>query len=114
MDTIKTLRILGKRGRITVPEEIRDEIGLERGDIVSFEILDDDSAVIRRERLCDNCVTESNQTDMMKLLVKAMQFAHPGESAQDAFEFLTDLTPPQRFDCVARIIADWAEKLHEK
>lgn len=51
---------------------------------------------------------------MMKLLVQAMRFAHPGESAQEAFELLTDLTPPQRFECIARIIADWAEKIHEK
>ncbi len=114
MEAMKTLRILGKKGRVTVPQEIRDEIGLERGDVVSFSVLDDDSAIIRRERLCDECVTETNQTDMMKLLVQAMHFAHPGDSAQDAFEFLTDLTPPERFDCVARIIADWAEKLHEK
>lgn len=61
-----------------------------------------------------NCVTETNQTDMMKLLLQAMRFAHPGESAQEAFELLTGLTPPQRFDCIARIIADWAEKIHEK
>lgn len=114
METMKTLRILGKRGRVTVPQEVRNEIGLERGDVVSFAVMDADSVLVKRERLCDNCVTETNQTDMMKLLVQAMHFAKPGESAQDAFEFLTDLTPPQRFDCVARIIADWAEKIHEK
>lgn len=114
METMKTLRILGKRGRVTVPQEVRDEIGLERGDVVSFAIVDGDGVLVKRERLCDNCVTETNQTDMMKLLVQAMHFAKPGESAQDAFEFLTDLTPPQRFECVARIIADWAEKIHEK
>lgn len=114
METMKTLRILGKRGRVTVPQEVRDEIGLERGDVVSFAVLDEDSVLVKKERLCENCVTETNQTDMMKLLVQAMHFAKPGESAQDAFEFLTDLTPPQRFDCVARIIADWAEKIHEK
>lgn len=114
METIKTLRILGKRGRVTVPQEVRDEIGLERGDVVSFDVVDEDSVLVRRERLCGNCVTETNQTDMMKLLVQAMKFAHPGDSAQDAFEFLIDLPPHQRFECVARIIADWAEKLHEK
>ena len=114
MEAVKTLRILGKRGRVTVPQEVRDEIGLERGDVVSFDVVDEDSVLVRRERLCDSCVTQTNQTDMMKLLVQAMRLAHPGESAQDAFEFLTDLTPPQRFDCVARIIADWAEKIHEK
>ena len=97
-----------------MPQEVRDEIGLERGDVVSFAIVSEDSVLVKKERLCDNCVTETNQTDMMKLLVQAMHFARPGESAQDAFEFLTDLTPPQRFECVARIIADWAEKIHEK
>ena len=103
METMKTLRILGKRGRVTVPQEVRDEIGLERGDVVSFAIVDEDSILVKKERLCENYVTETNQTDMMKLLVQAMHFAKPGESAQDAFEFLADLTPPQRFECVARI-----------
>ena len=114
MESMKTIRIMGKKGRITVPEEIRDEIGLERGDIVSFEILDDDSAIIRREQLCDGCVSETNQTEMIRLLVRAMHFAKPGESAQDAFNYLTDLPMSECFDNVARIIADWAEKLHER
>lgn len=114
MEAVKTLRILGKRGHVTVPQEVRDEIGLERGDVVSFAVVDEDSVLVKRERLCDNCVTETNQTDMMKLLVQAMHFAKPGDSAQDAFEFLTELSPHQRFECVARIIADWAEKIHEK
>ena len=76
MEAVKTVRILGKRGRITVPEEIRNELGLERGDIVSFSVLDDDTAIIHRERLCEDCVTEDNQTDMMKLLVQAMFGGH--------------------------------------
>lgn len=114
MEAAKTLRILGKRGRVTVPQEVRDEIGLERGDVVSFAVVDEDSVLVKKERLCDNCITETNQTDMMKLLVQAMKFAHPGDAAQDAFEFLTELSPHQRFECVARIIADWAEKIHEK
>ena len=114
METMRMLRILGKRGRVTVPQEVRDEIGLERGDVVSFAVVDENSVLVKREQLCDDCATQTNQTDMMKLLVQAMRFAHPGESAQDAFEFLTDLTPRQRFECIARIIADWAEKIHEK
>ena len=114
METMRMLRILGKRGRVTVPQEVRDEIGLERGDVVSFNLVDEDSVLVKRERLCDNCVTQTNQTDMMELLVQAMRFAHPGESAQDSFEFLTDLTPRQSFDCIARIIADFAEKILDK
>lgn len=110
---------------MTVPQEVRDEIGLERGDVVSFAIVSEDSVLVKKERLCDNCVTETNHTDMMKLLVQAMKFARPGESVQEAFEHLTGLTPPQRFELCKRlcwqsshnfrrIIADWAEKIHEK
>ena len=62
METMKTLRILGKRGRVTVPQEVRDEIGLERGDVVSFAVLDEDSVLVKKERLCENCVTETAGT----------------------------------------------------
>ena len=39
--------------------------------MVSFNLVDEDSVLVKRERLCDNCVTQTNQTDMMKLLVQA-------------------------------------------
>ena len=32
----RTLRVLGKRGRITVPLELRKAIGLAYNDVVSF------------------------------------------------------------------------------
>ena len=50
----KTLRILGKRGRVTIPQEIRDAIGMARGDVVSFAVVGDDCALVKRERICDN------------------------------------------------------------
>lgn len=61
----KMLRILGKRGRVTIPQEVRDAIGMERGDVVSFAVLSEDSAIVKRERICDNCVNEPPQ--MIKL-----------------------------------------------
>ncbi len=72
METMRMLRILGKRGRVTVPQEVRDEIGLERGDVVSFNLVDEDSVLVKREKLCDSCVTQTNQTDMMELLLQAI------------------------------------------
>lgn len=34
---MKTFRILGKRGRITVPYEIRCKVGFKQNDLLSFE-----------------------------------------------------------------------------
>jgi len=65
----KTLRILGKRGRITVPYEIRTEIGFSSGDVVSFAVQNDKSVLVRREKICDGCIdAEQKKTDEITLL----------------------------------------------
>ncbi len=53
---LKMYRILGKRGRITIPFEIRKRIGFRYNDVLSFTQQDDGSAFIRREKICDNCI----------------------------------------------------------
>lgn len=50
---MRTLRILGKRGRITIPYEIRKKLGFQPNDVLSFQIMDDRTVSIRRERLCN-------------------------------------------------------------
>lgn len=45
----KIYRILGKRGRITIPFEIRQRIGFRYNDVLSFTQQDDGSVVVRRE-----------------------------------------------------------------
>ena len=107
----KTLRILGKRGRVTIPQEVRDAIGMARGDVVSFAVISDDSAIVKRERICDNCSAEPPQ--MIKLLVEAMHVAENSPNTQRAFEVLTGLSPARQYECVAKIIADWAAHLHD-
>lgn len=52
---MKLYRFLGKRGRITIPYEIRKYIGFKYNDVLSFTKLDDDSVVVRKEKICDNC-----------------------------------------------------------
>jgi bifunctional DNA-binding transcriptional regulator/antitoxin component of YhaV-PrlF toxin-antitoxin module len=51
----KIYKILGKRGRITIPFEIRLRKGFAYNDVVSFEEKDDNTVVIKREKICDKC-----------------------------------------------------------
>lgn len=56
----KLLRILGKRGRITIPYEIRQRVGVAYNDVLSFtESSDGRSVIVRREKLCDDCQGKS-------------------------------------------------------
>ena len=52
---LRLFRVLGKRGRITIPFEIRQRIGFKYNDVLSFTQQDDGSVVVRREKICDNC-----------------------------------------------------------
>ena len=52
---LKIYRVLGKRGRITIPFEIRKRIGFRYNDVLSFTQQDDGSVLVRREKICDNC-----------------------------------------------------------
>ena len=50
----KIYRILGKRGRTTVPYELRVKMGIHPNDLVSFRC-EGDEIIIKREKICDNC-----------------------------------------------------------
>ena len=56
---MKIYKILGKRGRITIPFAIREELGLEQNDVLSFELQDDGAVVIRTEPRCCGCHDET-------------------------------------------------------
>ena len=58
---IRLFRVLGKRGRITIPFEIRQRIGFEYNDVLSFTQQDDGSVVVRREKICDNCLLKNSR-----------------------------------------------------
>jgi bifunctional DNA-binding transcriptional regulator/antitoxin component of YhaV-PrlF toxin-antitoxin module len=68
----KIYKILGKRGRITVPYEIRLSQGFEHNDVISFEEKDN-CVIIKREKICDSCKTavpkkEDKKSDEITLL----------------------------------------------
>ena len=53
----KIYRFLGKRGRTTIPYYLREELGLNRDDLLSFE-RHGKTIVVRKEKICDGCTGE--------------------------------------------------------
>ena len=49
----KIYRILGKRGRITLPYEIREKVGFSQNDVLSFAVSEDGRSVVDKpEKIC--------------------------------------------------------------
>ncbi len=60
----KIVRVLGKRGRITIPFELRMKLGVKYNDILSFEEKDNNTIIVRKEKLCEGCTSNClNITD---------------------------------------------------
>lgn len=88
----KLLRILGKRGRITIPYEIRQRVGFSFNDVLSFtESSDGLAVIIRREKLCDNCQGKSLQAmaDDRTMLLELLD-SLPTELQKAAFVQLSE------------------------
>jgi AbrB family looped-hinge helix DNA binding protein len=89
----KILKILGKRGRITIPWEIRRALGFAYNDVVSFE-QNGGTVLVKRERLCDGCkATDTEQ--------------HGVEAA--LHELLDDLTADELRTALIHLSVRWAE-----
>lgn len=66
---IQMFRILGKRGRITIPFEIRQRVGFSYNDVLSFtEAQDGRTVIVKREKICDNCAAEKPKTRSRSLI----------------------------------------------
>ena len=91
---MKLYRFLGKRGRITIPYEIRKYIGFKYNDVLSFTKLDDDSVVVRKEKICDNC----------------NEFAEEFEENYTLEDFLDSLSEVVLKDVLVHLSLLWAEK----
>ena len=64
-------KILGKRGRITIPWEIRRDLGFAYNDVICFDI-DGDSVIVKREKMCNDCkyIQKSTQEDRTAALTE--------------------------------------------
>lgn len=72
---MRTLRILGKRGRITIPYEIRQKLGFRPNDVLSFQIMDDRTVLVRRERLCNSTRGGQRMKEDLRILMVEPQKA---------------------------------------
>lgn len=91
---IKIYRVLGKKGRITIPFEIRQRIGFRYNDVLSFTELDDSSVLVRREKICDNC--KGSEEDF--------------EENYNLEDFLDSLSEEEQRDALIHLSLLWADK----
>ena len=96
---MKINKILGKRGRITIPYEIRLKMGFKYNDVVSFEEQDNNTVIIRREKICDGCKNDvpnpvEKPTDEITLL-----------------EFLDGLSDAEQRAVFVHLMTKWTDLL---
>ena len=96
---MKINKILGKRGRITIPYEIRLKMGFKYNDLVSFEEQDNNTVIIRREKICDGCKNDApnpveKPTDEITLL-----------------EFLDGLSDAEQRAVFVHLMTKWTDLL---
>lgn len=91
---IKIYRVLGKKGRITIPFEIRQRIRFRYNDVLSFTELDDSSVVVRKEKICDNC----------------NELAEELEENYTLEDFLASLSEEEQRNALLHLSLLWAEK----
>lgn len=66
---MKIFRTLGKKGRITIPLEIRAALNLSCNDILSFAV-QDGSVLVVKEKICDHCVGKRSVRELADALTK--------------------------------------------
>lgn len=90
----KMYRVLGKRGRITIPYEIRQRVGFAHNDVLSFmESEDGRTVVVKREKICNDC--------------KEMQ--PDADDEVTLFDFLNSLSAKQQRAALVHLSVQWAE-----
>ena len=102
---MKMYRILGKRGRITIPFDMRQRVGFQQNDVLSFtESEDGRSVLVTRETLCDEHCPEKERTE------------RDTEGTVTLKSFLDGLSPEQQKAALLHLSLKWAElkgrKLH--
>lgn len=92
---MKMYRILGKRGRVTIPHEIRRRVGFAYNDVLSFcESEDGRTVTVKREKICDGCSGTGGKT----------------EDTVSLLDFLNNLTDEEQRAALVHLSVRWAEK----
>lgn len=100
----KIYRILGQKGRTTIPYAIRKSLGLQPDDVLSFrESKDGTSVIVKREKICDGCQTScSVKPKKSKIRVEA------AEDKITLYDFLNGLSPEQQRAALVHLSVKWA------
>lgn len=94
----KVYRILGKRGRITIPYEMRRRVGFSYNDVLSFTEQDDCTVVVKREKICDNCCAAANSSSSSE------------KEGITLMQFLDGLSADEQRAALIHLSVKWAEK----
>lgn len=93
---MKILRILGKKGRITIPFEIRKAVGFKYNDVLSFVQADNNTVIVRREKICDEGCPMYNE------------YNQPTKTSSKITEYLDVLTAEEQRTALVHLSANWA------
>lgn len=94
MKMTKPIKILGKRGRVTIPFEIRQALGYTDNDILSFNAQPDGTLLVRREKLCDDGEEEPAEK----------------RTSDSVMKLLDSLSDSQQREILIKLSVRWAEK----
>ena len=93
----RMFRILGKRGRVTIPYEIRQRVGFAYNDVLSFtESSDGRTVIVKREKICNNC--------------KGAQPVEKDSDTVTLLDFLNSLSAEQQRAALVHLSVKWAEQ----
>ena len=75
----KIFKLIGKKGRTTVPFEIRMKMRIGYNSLVSYEMKDENTVILRHEKICDGCkdqtAREGSVLDVINSLTETEQKA---------------------------------------
>ena len=95
----KKLKILGKRGRITIPFEIRQRLGFKQNDILSFTDNGYDTVTVKREALCTHCADDLFDEPLDK-----------PDDEETLLDFLDSLSLSEQRAALIHLSVKWAEQ----
>lgn len=86
----KLYRVLGKRGRITIPFEIRQRVGFRYNDVLSFsESPDGQTVTVKREKICDNCKPDATADNYAEVTLLDFLNSLPEKQQRAALAYLS-------------------------
>lgn len=88
---MKIYRVLGKDGTATIPYALRQALGFQPGDVVSFERTDDE-ILVRKEPLMRQSQIKAGRDSITPTPPKSLEAFWEGLSGKEQYDALVRLT----------------------